>query len=132
MDIKTLAEQHPQLLAAIQAEAQQAGATAEINRIKDVRAQSLPGHEALIERLAMDGVTTGPQAAAAVLSAERQLREAAAAAVFADAPAAAPASAAPSAANEASDRAAQAEKAKAYAKEHNVSFLVACRELGIS
>lgn len=71
------------------------GAAAERQRITDVRAQSLPGHEALVERLAMDGKTTGPEAAAAVLAAERSARAAAAAAHHRDAPAAAPASPAP-------------------------------------
>lgn len=54
------------------AKAWAAGAAAERQRIADVRAQSLPGHEALVERLAFDGVTTGAQAAVAVLGAERE------------------------------------------------------------
>ena len=41
-----------------------------------MRAQLLPGHEALIETLAADSSTTGVQAAAAVLAAERNLRQA--------------------------------------------------------
>lgn len=48
------------------------GAAAERQRIQDVRAQSLPGHEALIEALAFDGKTTGPEAASQVLKAERE------------------------------------------------------------
>lgn len=47
------------------------GAEAERQRITDVRAQTLPGHEALIETLAFDGKTTGLEAASAVLKAER-------------------------------------------------------------
>jgi signal peptide peptidase SppA len=62
------------------------GAAAERDRIAAVRAQSLPGHEALIDQLAADGHTTGPQAAAAVLAAERNLREAQASAEVSDAP----------------------------------------------
>ena len=47
------------------------GAAAERSRIAEVREQSMPGHEKLIEALAFDGVTTGPQAAVQVLAAER-------------------------------------------------------------
>ena len=47
------------------------GATAECGRIQGVFAQSMPGHEALIQALAFDGKTTGPEAAVAVLKAEK-------------------------------------------------------------
>lgn len=103
MDIETLAKQHPELLAKIQAEAAAAAtasattaaAAAERERIAAVRAQSMPGHEALIEQLAFDGKTTGPEAAMAVLAAEKTLRTSAAAAFLKDAPAAAKTVAAP-------------------------------------
>lgn len=62
------------------------GAAAERQRIADVRAQSLPGHEALIERLAFDGKTTGPEAATVVLKAERDTRTQQAADLRSDAP----------------------------------------------
>lgn len=61
-------------LEAAKATARAEGAASEAQRAAEVRAQSLPGHEALIERLAADGRTTGPEAAQAVLAAERQLR----------------------------------------------------------
>lgn len=61
------AAEHP----AVAAELRTQGATAERQRIADVRAQLLPGHEALIDSLAADGATTGPMAAVAVLNAER-------------------------------------------------------------
>lgn len=48
-----------------------AGATAERERIRAVEEQSMAGHEALIETLKFDGSTTGPEAAAAVLSAHK-------------------------------------------------------------
>lgn len=64
-----------------------AGATAERDRIKAVREQSMPGHEALVEQLAMDGKTTGPQAAVAVLAAERARAAGVASARASDAPA---------------------------------------------
>ena len=54
-------------LAAVRAEA----AAAERQRINDVRAQGLPGHEALVETLAFDGKTTGAEAAVQILAAER-------------------------------------------------------------
>lgn len=52
------------------------GAKAENSRIKDVLAQSLPGHEAIINELAFDGKTSGPEAAVVVLQAENKLRAA--------------------------------------------------------
>ena len=139
MDIKTLAEQHPELLAAIQADAaaaatateSQAGAAAERDRIAAVRAQSMPGHEALIETLAFDGKTTGPEAAMAVLAAERATREAAAAAFLDDAPKAAESSAAPADRTPATKEQ-QVDQAKAYAKEHGTSFLAAVKALGFA
>ncbi|MDO9148312.1 MAG: S49 family peptidase [Hydrogenophaga sp.] len=131
MDIKTLAEQHPELLAQIQAEAQTQGAKAEQDRIAAVRAQAMPGHEALIETLAADGATTGPQAAMAVLAAERATREAAAAAFLADAPKAAESSAAPADAKPAT-KDQQVDQAKAYAKEHGTTFVAALKALGFA
>lgn len=131
MDIKTLAEQHPELLAQIQAEAQTQGAKAEQDRIAAVRAQGMPGHEALIEKLAADGTTTGPQAAMAVLAAERATREAAAAAFLADAPKAAESSAAPADTKPAT-KDQQVDQAKAYAKEHGTSFVAALKALGFA
>lgn len=61
-------------LARVQAEAIATGATAERERIQAVEAQALPGHAALISTLKFDGKTTGPEAAVAVLGAERKIR----------------------------------------------------------
>lgn len=83
---EALAAAYPALVEQIRATAHSAGATAERDRITAVRAQSLPGHEALIDKLAFDGKTTGPEAAVAVLSAVRTATAGAAAAHFADAP----------------------------------------------
>ncbi len=47
------------------------GSAAERKRIADVRAQTMPGHEALIEALAADGKTSGAEAAMAVVAAEK-------------------------------------------------------------
>jgi len=66
-----LAAEAPDLLAAVLAEGQAAGASAERDRITSVRAQSMPGHEALVEQLSMDGKTTGAEAAMAVIAADK-------------------------------------------------------------
>jgi len=85
MDLQTLKTDHSDLVEAIVkealagmneklAEARKEGGTAENLRIKDVLAQKLPGHEAMVTELAFDGKTTGPEAAVAVLQAENKLR----------------------------------------------------------
>ena len=81
---------HAALFATLKTEFMAAGAAAERDRIQAVRAVALPGHEALIERLAFDGKTTAGEAAMAVLAAERQTIKAAADAHAKDAPPAAP------------------------------------------
>lgn len=81
---------HAALYGQIRSDAMAEGAQRERERIQAVRAQVLPGHEALIEKLAFDGKTTGPEAAVAVLAAERGVVAAAAAAHGNDAPPAAP------------------------------------------
>ncbi|HWH75557.1 MAG TPA: S49 family peptidase [Methylibium sp.] len=92
---ESLERDHPALFAQVRVEFTAAGAQAERDRIAAVRAQALPGHEKLIEQLATDGKTTGPEAAQAVLAAERSARTAHAASFASDAPQPAPASAAP-------------------------------------
>lgn len=91
MDIDTLRAQHPDLVEALMQE----GASAERQRIQDVEAQALPGHEKLIAAMKFDGVTSGPQAAAAVLKAERALRAGHLADLHGDAPAPVPHTPAP-------------------------------------
>lgn len=91
MDLETLKAEHADLVSALHAE----GAAAERARIADVEAQSLPGHEALIAQFKADGTTTGPQAAAAVLAAERNKLSGIAASLAADAPSPVPHAAAP-------------------------------------
>jgi hypothetical protein len=68
------------------AEGQLAGSIAERERIQAVEAASLPGHEALSQTLKFDGQTSGPEAAQAVLTAEKQVRERRLAGLKADAP----------------------------------------------
>lgn len=70
---------HADLVAAILAEGKQGGveqgrqegAAAERTRIQSVFAQAMPGHAELVQKLAFDGKTTGDQAAAQILNAER-------------------------------------------------------------
>ena len=140
MDRKELEQQHPALFAQLQAEftatattnataaATVAGAESERQRITDVRAQTLPGHEALVEQLAFDGKTTGPEAAMAVMAAERARIAGAAAAHAADAPAAVPHAAAPADAVKGKD--VQAFEATALAKQKGISVVAALKELG--
>lgn len=87
---ESLERDHAALYGQIRSDAMAEGATQERARIQAVRAQALPGHEALIETLAFDGKTTGDQAAAAVLAAERQVIATRTKAHGADAPPAAP------------------------------------------
>ncbi len=84
MNKEELEKEHPILAAAIRAD----GASAERDRINDVRAQAMPGHEALVETLAFDGKTTGPEAAVQILSASREEQQKIAANLQSDSPAA--------------------------------------------
>lgn len=76
--LEGLKASHPSLFESIRAigfdDGVRAGAASESSRIKAVEAQALPGHEKLIESLKFDGKTTGPDAAAQVLQAEKGLR----------------------------------------------------------
>lgn len=69
-------EHHSDIADAFRAEgadtAKADGANAERQRIQDVFAQTMPGHEELVSKLAFDGKTTGPEAAVAVLAAEKK------------------------------------------------------------
>ncbi len=83
MTLESLAKDEPDLLASIQkiaktdglSEGEALGATKERERILEVLKQSMPGHEALVEKLAFDGKTTGPEAAVQILAAEKKIRE---------------------------------------------------------
>lgn len=66
--------QFPDAYNAIHAAGMTAGAEGERARIQAVRAAAMPGHEALIDRLAFDGKTTGGDAALAVIAAENERR----------------------------------------------------------
>jgi capsid assembly protease len=73
------------------------GAKLEQERIKAVQAALIPGHEALIEAMIADGKTTGNEAMAAVIAAEKKTREGELAKIKADAITPAAATPAPSA-----------------------------------
>lgn len=88
MDVQKLKAEHPAIAEALIAEGRELGATAERQRIQDVEAQSMPGHDALIASLKFDGKTSGPEAAVQVLKAEKAKKENRMAALRADADAA--------------------------------------------
>lgn len=102
------------------AELRQEGAAAERQRIQDVRAQCIRGHEALIETLAFDGKTTGAEAAVQILAAEKALQDQAAEQQAAAAPAAATFAAAPS--DDEADAAAAAEAAMSPEEKAKAEF----------
>lgn len=58
---------------AVWAEIKAAGAQAERDRIADVRANALPGHEDLVAKAEADGKSTGADVAMAIVRAEREL-----------------------------------------------------------
>ena len=66
---------YPEIADAIYQTGFDAGEVEERTRVQDVEAQALPGHEKLIAVLKYDGKTTGPEAAAQVVAAEKGLRE---------------------------------------------------------
>lgn len=93
MDIATLQANYPDLVQAIEAEARQDyisqtdhkaaieraeenGRTDERERIKDIKAQSVPGYEAIIEKMIADPEATGDDAARAIIAAEQKQRTA--------------------------------------------------------
>ena len=87
MNRDQLAAEHPALLASVLAEGRAAGAADERNRILQIEAAALPGHEALVAKLKSDGSVTAGDAALQILAAERQAKAKAAAAHEAEAPA---------------------------------------------
>lgn len=82
LTLELLSKEAPELLGQIRESAKKEGleagkvegATAERERIKSVQDQTMPGHESLVATLMFDGKTTGPEAAVAVLNAEKKAR----------------------------------------------------------
>lgn len=102
MTLDKLRADHPDLVAALAVEATKGmissdeaatlaaaarteGAEAERQRMLDVKAQAIPGHEALIEQMVFDGKSTGADAALAIVAAEKTARDAAARTIEQDA-----------------------------------------------
>lgn len=112
----------------IAAELRRQGAAAERQRVAAVRAQSLAGHEALIEQLVADGKTTGPEAAVAVLQAERQLSAKRVADIAADAPKPLPADASAQAADSAAGDGGKAAADNPRAKANALADAIAAKQ----
>ncbi len=74
MDIATLREQHPEIVAEIMQEGMEAGAQAERDRIKACEQAGLAGHEDLVNAMKFDGKSTGADVALAIVGAEKKLR----------------------------------------------------------
>jgi signal peptide peptidase SppA len=127
---ESMERDHAALFAQLRSEFRAEGANTERDRIKAVRDQAMPGHEKLIDQLAMDGKTTGPEAAVKVLQAHRESTAAAAKAHADDAPSAVPNANAP--ANEGKqDRSALAAQAEKLAAEKGIDIVAALKQLGV-
>lgn len=74
IDRAYLEANHADIVQSILNDGHKAGAEAERQRIKDIEAQAMPGHEALISEIKFDGKTTGPEAAVRILQAEKATR----------------------------------------------------------
>jgi len=80
--LELIKEKHPDIAKALMAEGAKAakdeyvktGAEAERARIQAVASCTMPGHEALINKLMYDGTTSGGDAALAIVAAEKQVR----------------------------------------------------------
>lgn len=130
---ETLQSGNPGLFALLQQEFTKAGADAERQRIQDVKAQGMAGHEQLIQTLMFDGKTTGPEAAVQVLAAHRTAMGQAAQQHFNDAPPAAQSSASAAGDKGGSGELSREEKARqaeALAKKNGTDFATAYKELG--
>ena len=131
-----LAAEAPDVLAAILAEGQAAGASAERARIQAVEEQLLPGHEALIKTMKFDGKSTAGDAAMAITAAERALRTSRAGALSAEAPTPLPLAPVASvttgaAAGDVPSRADLDAKARAYMADHpGTEYVAAYKAVG--
>lgn len=68
--IETIKNKYPEIAAALVAE----GAKAENDRIAGCEAASLPGHEAIVNSMKLDGKSTGADVALAIIAEEKKLR----------------------------------------------------------
>lgn len=87
ISVETLAKDYPEIYQAVLdagkaeakktidaelAAAREEGAKAELERIKGIRAVAMPGYEAMIEAMMIDGKTDGAQAAMKIIAAEKE------------------------------------------------------------
>jgi len=70
INLETIKANHPDIVAALMAE----GAKAENERIKDCEAQLIPGHEAIVNAMKLDGKSNGADVAKAIIAEEKKLR----------------------------------------------------------
>ena len=70
INLETIKANHPDIVAALMAE----GSKAENERIKDCEAQSIPGHEAIVNAMKLDGKSNGADVAKAIIAEEKKLR----------------------------------------------------------
>lgn len=70
MTIETIKEKHPEIAAALIAE----GAKAENERIASCEDAALPGHEAIVSAMKLDGKSTGADVALAIIAEEKKIR----------------------------------------------------------
>ena len=70
MSIETIKKDFPEIAAQLHAE----GAKAECDRIKSCEEAALPGHEAIINAMKLDGKSTGADVALAIIAEEKKLR----------------------------------------------------------
>lgn len=70
MTIETIKEKYPEIAAALIAE----GAKAENERIASCEDAALPGHEAIVSAMKLDGKSTGADVALAIIAEEKKIR----------------------------------------------------------
>lgn len=71
LTVEALRKDRPEMVTEIVAE----GAKLERDRVADVRAQLIPGHEGLVAQLELDGKSSGADAAKAIVAAEKLARQ---------------------------------------------------------
>jgi len=70
INLETIKANHTDIVVALMAE----GAKAENERIKDCEAQLIPGHEAIVNAMKLDGKSNGADVAKAIIAEEKKLR----------------------------------------------------------
>ncbi|MBB6319252.1 signal peptide peptidase SppA [Paraburkholderia tropica] len=128
MDLNTLKAEHADVYNAVLEEGREAGASAERARILGIEAHAFPGHEKAIAEMKADGKTTPDQAAARILTAQRETLAKAGMDLRTDAPPVVPNA---DAATESEKGDAVVAKAQALAREKSITLVAALKELGV-